>query len=135
MLTIIWSQKRIFLVSFICCLSKIENISKESKIYSEEVFGPIASFYKFSTKEEAIEIANSTEFGLGSSVWTKDEDIMGFCINSLAAGAVFINDMVKSDPRLPFGGVKKSGYGRELAKDGMLEFMNHKTVVKPKYNQ
>ncbi len=111
----------------------IENITKDSKIFREEVFGPIASFYEFSTKEEAIEIANCTEFGLGSSVWTQTQDVIDYCIDNLDVGAVFVNDMVKSDPRLPFGGVKKSGYGRELARDGMLEFMNHKTVVIPKH--
>jgi succinate-semialdehyde dehydrogenase/glutarate-semialdehyde dehydrogenase len=106
----------------------LSNIPKDAPAYKEELFGPIASFYSFETKEEAIEIANCTPFGLGSSIWTKDEKLIDFMISNLDAGAIFVNSMVKSDPRLPFGGIKKSGYGRELSKEGIREFVNIKTV-------
>lgn len=106
----------------------LSNIPKNAPAYKEELFGPIASVYSFETKEEAIEIANCTPFGLGSSVWTNDKKMINYMSNHLDAGAVFVNSMVKSDPRLPFGGIKKSGYGRELSKEGIREFVNIKTV-------
>lgn len=104
------------------------DIPKGAPAFKEELFGPIASIYKFSHIEEAIYLANVTPFGLGSSIWTKDEVIIEQMITSIDAGAVFVNSMVKSDPRLPFGGIKRSGYGRELSKEGIREFTNQKTV-------
>jgi succinate-semialdehyde dehydrogenase/glutarate-semialdehyde dehydrogenase len=94
----------------------------------EETFGPVATILRFDTDDEAITLANETEFGLGASIWSGDPDRAGRFVSSLAAGSVFVNEMVASDPRLPFGGIKNSGYGRELAGYGLREFLNIKTV-------
>ena len=94
----------------------------------EEFFGPVALVFRVPDLESAIALANSTTFGLGASAWTTDPAEQQQLINQLDAGAVFINGLVKSDPRLPFGGIKQSGYGRELARYGLLEFVNAKTV-------
>lgn len=104
------------------------NIPAGSPADSEELFGPVAPIFRAKDLEEAITIANSTSFGLGSSAWTNDAGEQVRFIDQLESGAVFINGMVASDPRLPFGGVKDSGYGRELSRDGIREFVNLKTV-------
>ena len=105
------------------------NVQPGMTCFDEEVFGPVACISTFHTEAEAIELANRSKFGLGSAVFTKDisrgERIAK---EHLEAGSSFVNDFVKSDPRLPFGGVKQSGYGRELSLIGMREFMNQKTV-------
>ncbi len=95
--------------------------------YTEEVFGPVAILKKFRNDDECVRIANETPFGLGSSIWGDPEEAARL-IPEIKAGMVFVNHIVASDPRLPFGGVKKSGYGRELSRYGMLEFTNVKTV-------
>jgi succinate-semialdehyde dehydrogenase/glutarate-semialdehyde dehydrogenase len=106
----------------------LENIPKGSPAYSEELFGPVASLFKVASFKEAIALANATEYGLGASIWTTDLTMGAQVAASLESGVVFLNAQVASHPMLPFGGIKKSGYGRELSKQGILEFVNQKTI-------
>ena len=107
----------------------ITAVPRTSPVYREEIFGPVAMLFRVRDLDEAIAIANDTPFGLAASAWTSDPTEQHRLITEIQAGAVFINEMVASDPRLPFGGIKHSGYGRELAAAGMREFLNAKTVV------
>ena len=106
----------------------LENISPSSRMYHEEIFAPVALLFKVSDLEEAIEIANSSPFGLGSAIFTNDEAEQELAIRDIEAGGTFVNAMTASNPRLPFGGIKRSGYGRELAAEGIRAFCNIKTV-------
>jgi succinate-semialdehyde dehydrogenase/glutarate-semialdehyde dehydrogenase len=107
----------------------LANIPKDAPAYYEEMFGPVAAIFRARNAEDAIEIANDSCFGLGASAWTEDPKEREMFIDGVESGMVFINGMVSSDPRMPFGGVKQSGYGRELSAFGIREFTNVKTVA------
>jgi acyl-CoA reductase-like NAD-dependent aldehyde dehydrogenase len=106
----------------------LRNVNPKMSIAQEEVFGPVAPIIVAGDEVEAIELANDSEYGLGASIWTQDLDKAERFSNSLESGIVSVNNVVASDPRVPFGGVKKSGFGRELSRYGMLEFVNIKSV-------
>ena len=107
----------------------LENVQKGMPAYEEELFGPVASVIKVKDEEEAVRVANDSVYGLGASIYSGNEKrAEQIAAQQLEAGCCFINDFVKSDPRLPFGGIKQSGYGRELGLFGIREFVNIKTV-------
>jgi succinate-semialdehyde dehydrogenase/glutarate-semialdehyde dehydrogenase len=106
----------------------ITGLTAEMRLYREESFGPVAALFRVGSTDEAIELANATELGLGANVWTNDDDERRSFVRDLEAGSVFVNGMVTSYPELPFGGVKTSGYGRELSAPGIRAFCNLKTV-------
>ena len=105
------------------------NVTLEMPVMAEETFGPAAAVIAFSTDDEAVELANATPYGLGASVWSADEERALNVGSRIASGALFINANTSSDPRLPFGGVKQSGYGRELGEAGATEFTNIRTIL------
>jgi len=107
----------------------LTSVPRSSAVYREELFGPVAMLFRVHSLDEAIEIANDTPFGLAASAWTHNPSEQQRLVTELQCGSVFLNAMVASDPRLPFGGIKHSGYGRELSAAGMREFLNAKTVV------
>ena len=103
-------------------------VPADSPAYRDELFGPVASVFRARDASDAVRISNDSRYGLGSAVWTNDVNEAGYFARELQAGTVFVNGMVASDPRFPFGGVKASGYGRELSAFGLREFVNIKTV-------
>jgi len=106
----------------------LDDVTPGMAVSAEETFGPVAAIMGVPDATSAVEVANGTEFGLGASLWTSDLERAATLIPQLGAGAVFVNDIVTSDPRMPFGGIKRSGYGRELGTFGAREFTNVKTV-------
>jgi succinate-semialdehyde dehydrogenase / glutarate-semialdehyde dehydrogenase len=108
--------------------SILDRVTPQTRAYHEELFGPVAIVIRAADETDALRIANETRFGLGSSIWSRDAARAEHLAARIQAGCSFVNGMVKSDPRLPFGGVKASGFGRELSRQGMLEFVNAKTV-------
>jgi len=106
----------------------LTEVDQYMSISQEETFGPVAPVFVIESEEEAIELANDCPYGLGGSIWTEDIEKGELLASQLDSGAVFINGLCKSEPGLPFGGIKSSGYGRELSKEGMLEFLNIKTI-------
>ena len=104
------------------------DIPQNCPAYDEELFGPVACFFKVKNEQEAIELANNSQFGLGASVWTENNDLGEKVAYEIESGAVYVNKMMASDPSVPFGGVKRSGFGRELSKLGIKEFANQKTI-------
>jgi succinate-semialdehyde dehydrogenase / glutarate-semialdehyde dehydrogenase len=106
----------------------IKDVTKDMAVFYEEVFGPVLPVIVFDGIDEAIELANNSIYGLGSSIWTQDHNIITKCIQGLESGNVAVNSIVRGDPQLPFGGVKKSGYGREFAKAGLHELANIKSI-------
>ncbi len=105
------------------------DVTEDMSVFKEETFGPVLCVTKVKNVEDAIRLANESDYGLGGSLWTSNIDLAKQLVKRIDTGAVFINDMTKSDPRLPFGGVNKSGYGIELSKHGIREFVNMKTIV------
>ncbi|THB72283.1 MAG: NAD-dependent succinate-semialdehyde dehydrogenase [Gammaproteobacteria bacterium] len=108
--------------------SIIDNVTEQMRVYNEEVFGPVATIIRVKDEAEAVAVANGSRFGLGGSVWTSDSDKGESIARSLECGNAFVNSIVKSDPKAPFGGIKESGYGRELSEYGIKEFVNIKTL-------
>jgi len=106
----------------------VTDVPRDATMATEEVFGPAAAVFRVESEDEAVELANDSTYGLGGSVWTEDLDRGERVARRIESGCVFVNELTKSDPRIPFGGVKDSGYGRELSEHGIKEFLNEKTV-------
>jgi succinate-semialdehyde dehydrogenase/glutarate-semialdehyde dehydrogenase len=108
--------------------SILDQVKPGMRAWSEELFGPVALVIRARDEADALRIANDSPFGLGGSVWTRDNEQGERLARAMQSGCAFVNGLVKSDPRLPFGGIKHSGYGRELSSHGIREFVNAKTI-------
>jgi len=106
----------------------LAEVTEAMPVFKEETFGPVAAVLRVRDADEAVRVANDSQYGLGASVWTRDVAFGERLARKIESGSVFINGMVASDPRLPFGGVKRSGYGRELSAFGIREFTNIQTI-------
>ena len=106
----------------------LSNVNRSMRIMNEEVFGPAAPIYIVENEAEAIRVANDTDYGLGASIWTENLDRANSLTSKIQSGTVFVNCQMQSDPRLPFGGLKNSGIGRELSRYGIKEFVNIKSI-------
>ncbi|MBN2806848.1 MAG: aldehyde dehydrogenase family protein, partial [Prolixibacteraceae bacterium] len=106
----------------------LTNVKPDMPVFKEETFGPVVAFIVVKDEAEAISVANNSLFGLGAAIWTNNVERGERIAHQIEAGAIFINGLVKSDPRLPFGGIKNSGYGRELSHYGIKEFCNIKSI-------
>jgi succinate-semialdehyde dehydrogenase/glutarate-semialdehyde dehydrogenase len=126
--TIVTGGERLNRKGYYYAPTLIAGVKPGMEVFSEETFGPAAALIRATDADEAIALANDSRFGLGAALWTRDVERGKRLAREIEAGAVFINGMVASDPRLPFGGVKRSGYGRELSDFGIREFVNVKTV-------
>ncbi|MBC7471975.1 MAG: NAD-dependent succinate-semialdehyde dehydrogenase [candidate division SR1 bacterium] len=126
---IITGGKRIGSAGYFFTPTIITRVTKKMRVYNEEVFGPVATVIEVDNFLEAIDVANDSEFGLGASIWTTNYELARSMIPQIEAGNVYVNSIVRGDPKLPFGGVKKSGYGREFGEYGIKEFVNIKSVV------
>jgi succinate-semialdehyde dehydrogenase/glutarate-semialdehyde dehydrogenase len=109
--------------------SLLLNVQQGTVAFEEETFGPMAAIITANNESDAIALANHSRYGLSGNIWTSDIEKGLVLAKKMESGSVFINSLVKSDPRLPFGGIKKSGYGRELGREGILEFVNTKTIA------
>ena len=127
--TLVYGGSRIDRKGFFYSPTILTGITKNMPVYYEETFGPVFTVIKFETTDKMIEIANDSEFGLGGSLWSENREEALSIARKIETGAVFINAFTRSDPRLPFGGIKKSGYGRELSEFGIREFVNIKTIA------
>jgi succinate-semialdehyde dehydrogenase/glutarate-semialdehyde dehydrogenase len=107
------------------------NVDERNPVYDEELFGPIGMVHRFNRSDDAINLANHSRFGLSASVWTMDIKRADYVANAIKSGSVFINMYPQSDAAVPFGGIKCSGYGREMGRDGLLEFTNKKAIIIP----
>ncbi|NNC95126.1 MAG: NAD-dependent succinate-semialdehyde dehydrogenase [Chitinophagales bacterium] len=123
-----WQNENLPQKGFFVSPTVLTNVKKGTPAFDEEIFGPIASVIKAKNEDEAIMLANDSVYGLGASLWTADEDKATKLIPQINTGSVMVNTIVKSDPRMPFGGIKRSGYGRELSSYGIHEFVNIKSV-------
>jgi succinate-semialdehyde dehydrogenase/glutarate-semialdehyde dehydrogenase len=126
--TLLCGGDRVARAGFFYQPTVLSGVKATMRVFAEETFGPVAAMIRADNARHAIALANHSVYGLGASLWTRDLDHARQLVGTIAAGSVFVNSMVVSDPRLPFGGIRESGYGRELGAHGIREFTNVKTI-------